>query len=281
MGRVEFFMPLIKALRELGGSGSPEEVADRIAEDLKLSDEIQNDLLNSGEPRYRNLIRWARLYLVREGFIDSSKFGIWRLTPAGWQASLSSESSKKIYQKWNRAFLEERKAKNKLSISADLVSGESEPNDEPGNKIIEILRSLSPTGFERFTQLLLRSAGFTQVVVVGKSGDGGIDGYGILQVNEFISFKVYFQCKRYSGTVPVGQLRDFRGAMSGRSDKGVFLTTGTFTTEARREASREGVPPIEMIDAERLVAMLKKYKLGLRPVEEFEIDDAFFEPYKV
>jgi restriction system protein len=139
---------------------------------------------------------------------------------------------------------------------------------------------MSPPGFERFAQLLLRKAGFTQVMVTGKSGDGGIDGYGILQVNELVSFKVLFQCKRYKGSVPAKQIRDFRGALGGRSDKGILLTTGTFTADARKEATRDGVPSIELIDGGKLVEMLCKYNLGLKPMPTFEIDEGFFSQFQ-
>jgi restriction system protein len=140
--------------------------------------------------------------------------------------------------------------------------------------------SLPPSGFEQFSQRLLREAGFTQVVVTGSSGDGGIDGHGTLQVNPLVSFKVLFQCKRYSKSVVPSQVRDFRGAMAGRADKGIIITTGTFTAEARREASRDGVPPIELIDGEKLVDMMEELELGLKPVKAYEIDEAFFQQFR-
>ena len=140
--------------------------------------------------------------------------------------------------------------------------------------------SLQPSGFERLAQRILREAGFTQVVVTGSSGDGGIDGYGTLQVNPLVSFKVLFQCKRYAKSVSPSQVRDFRGAMAGRADKGIIITTGTFTAEARREASRDGVPPIELIDGEKLVDMLENLELGLKPIKAYEVDEVFFNQFK-
>ena len=116
--------------------------------------------------------------------------------------------------------------------------------------------------------------------MTGSSGDGGIDGYGTLQVNPLVSFKVLFQCKRYTKSVSPAHVRDFRGAMSGRADKGIIITTGTFTAEARREATRDGVPPIELIDGEKLVEMLAGLELGLRAVTTYEIDTAFFNEFE-
>ena len=147
--------------------------------------------------------------------------------------------------------------------------------------VLGFLRALAPAGFERLSQRLLREAGFTQVVVTGQSGDGGIDGYGILQVNPLASFKVLFQCKRYAKSVSPSHVRDFRGAMSGRADKGIVITTGTFSAEARREATRDGAPPIELIDGEKLLDMLEKLELGLRAVATFEVEHHFFNEFKV
>ncbi len=143
-----------------------------------------------------------------------------------------------------------------------------------------MLAKLSPAGFERLSQRLLREAGFIQVVVTGRSGDGGIDGHGTLQVNPLVSFKVLFQCKRYKGSVSPSQVCDFRRAMQGRADKGIIITTGSFTAEARREASRDGVPPIELIDGEKLIEMFKQLEFGLKPVKAYEVDESFFEEFR-
>lgn len=130
------------------------------------------------------------------------------------------------------------------------------------------------------SQRLLRESGFQHVTVTGKSNDGGIDGIGTLQVNPFVSFNVLFQCKRYQGAVTPSQVRDFRGAMMGRADKGLIITTGTFTLEAKREARRDGVPPIELVDGDILIDMFEKLELGLIPKRDFDIDVKFFEEFK-
>ena len=117
--------------------------------------------------------------------------------------------------------------------------------------------------------------------VTGRSGDGGIDGIGILQVNPLVSFKVLFQCKRYAGSVTPSQVRDFRGAMMGRADKGIIITTGSFTSDARKESVRDGVPPIELVDGEKLVNMLELLELGLKPQRTFEVDETFFSQFRL
>ena len=278
---VRYFGPLLDALRALGGSGTPDEVIERIALDLGLSDEVQNELLPSGESRYRNQLAWARFYLVREGLLDSSKRGVWSLTERGRSTKLSPEQAREVVRKWVHYYQDRRRGKaDVLKPNIEQVGGEAKVTADTYNQLIGLLVKLPPAGFERLSQRLLREAGFIQVVVTGRSGDGGIDGYGTLQVNPLVSFKVLFQCKRYTGSISPSQVRDFRGAMSGRADKGIFITTGTFTAEARREASRDGVPPIELIDGEKLVEMFKQLEFGLKPMKTYEIDESFFEEFK-
>ena len=279
---VRYFGPLLDALRRLGGSGTPDEVVEQIAQDLGLPDEVQNDLLPSGQPRYRNQVAWARFYLVREGLLDSSKRGVWSLTDRGRETTLSVEQAREVFLKWVRIFQEQRREKEQTPepVEERVAEGAGATPNDYRAATIELLLSLPPAGFERLSQRLLREAGFTQVVVTGSSGDGGIDGYGTLQINPLVSFKVLFQCKRYTKSVSPSHVRDFRGAMAGRADKGIIITTGTFTAEARREASRDGVPPIELIDGEKLVDMLEHLELGLRPVTTYEIDESFFSKFK-
>jgi restriction system protein len=157
-----------------------------------------------------------------------------------------------------------------------------DPSGDSGSPptLLNVLKSLSPEEFERVSQRLLRESGFERVLVTGRSGDGGIDGHGILQVNPFVSFTVLFQCKRYVGAVSASQVRDFRGAMMGRADKGIIITTGTFTTEATKEARRDGAPPIELVDGETLVQMFERLQLGVKPKTVYEVDEAFFGEYR-
>jgi restriction system protein len=163
------------------------------------------------------------------------------------------------------------------------IVGTDDEDIEPSDHrsiLLSLIKSLPPNGFERLSQRLLRESGFQKVVVTGKTGDGGIDGYGILQVNPFVSFNVLFQCKRYQGAVTPSQIRDFRGAMMGRADKGIIITTGTFTLDARKEARRDGVPPIELVDGDTLVQMFEQLQLGLIPRTTFDIDEKFFDDFK-
>lgn len=279
---LRYFGPLLDALRKLGGSGTPDEVVEQIAADMNLSDEEQNEEVPSGGSRLKTNVAWARFYLVREGLLDSSKRGIWSLTEKGRSARLSVEQAGEIFSRWVKVFDAQRKSKTAESepIAEQVAEASGATSKDYRTEVLETLLALPPAGFERLAQRLLREAGFTQVSVTGQSGDGGIDGYGTLQVNPLVSFKVLFQCKRYAKSVAPSQVRDFRGAMAGRADKGIIITTGTFTAEAKREATRDGVPPIELIDGGKLLDMLESLEVGLRPIKTFEVDNAFFAEFR-
>lgn len=280
---IQFFQPVIDALIELGGSGQPSEVKEVIADKLKTPENEQNDQIESGASRFSKNVDWARFYLAKAGYIDASTRGVWSLTEAGRGVKFSSADTFKLFQDIHKVFsVEKRKHKDKVSKPETIDVSDEIPDEEDDHRTILIkkLMNLSPAGFERLCQRLLRESGFESVTVTGRSGDGGLDGIGILQVNAFVSFKVLFQCKRYSGSVTPSQVRDFRGAMMGRADKGIILTTGTFTSDAKKEAVRDGVNPIELVDGEKLMDMFETLELGLKPKKAFEIDEKFFDDFK-
>jgi restriction system protein len=277
---VRWFGPLLDALRQLGGSAKPREASDKIAENLNLHDEKLNELLDSGQSRYYNQVAWARQYLAWEGLLDTSQHGIWALSAKGESTSLTEEQSREIFLKWVDIHRKAKQDKTEKEIIEELE--ENEPDEIQGtNKmdLLQVLQNLTPEGFEKICQRLLRESGFEKVVVTGQSHDGGIDGYGTLEMNPFVSFKVLFQCKRYKGTVSRAQVGDFRNAMIGRAEKGIIMTTGTFSTDAIKEANREGAPQVELVDGEKLVEMFKRVELGVKPRTFYEVDLPFFEPY--
>lgn len=281
---IRYFGPLLDALRKLGGSGTVAEVVEQIAADLEVPDHLQQELLGSGTPRFQNQIQWARLYLYKAGLLTDSKRGVWTLSEIGSNTTLSPEAGKELFQKLSRKFADDRKKKSPKPLSGDAELGIPDPDEAPAvpnhrDHLLSLLKSLPPDGFERFCQALLRESGFTEVKVTGKSGDGGIDGWGTLEVNPLVNFKVLFQCKRYKDSVSSDKVRDFRGAMQGRADKGIILTTGIFTTDSRNEANRDGVPPIELIDGQKLIHLCESLEFGLKPVKAFEVDERFFEKF--
>jgi restriction system protein len=281
-----YFNPVLTALKQLGGSARPSEVCATVAQNMKLRDAVLEETLESGQSRFENKIAFVRLYLVLTGYIDRSRRGVWTLTEKGRNTDRLSDAE------IQSLLLEiQRKGKHTDDVigpvstvptaGRDGLDEEEAPEEIPyTSQLLAILKSLPAPGFERLCQRLLRESGFEQVTVTGRSGDGGIDGIGTLKINAFVTFKVLFQCKRYSGTVGASQVRDFRGAMQGRADKGIILTTGLFSVDAHKEAVRDGVPPIELVDGEQLIGLFEQMELGLTPRTTYDVDIAFFEPYR-
>lgn len=279
---LKWFGPLLDALRDLGDSGKPMEVSNKIAENLKLPDSVLDSTLKSGGSRFHNQVAWARQYLVWEGLLDSSKFGTWKLTEKGKKTTITVQEAGDIFKKWVDIHQKARKDKNDHKIITEQQENPPEEYEESSHpELIDILLGLSPSGFEKVCKELLRESGFENVVVTGQSHDGGIDGFGILELNSFVSFKVLFQCKRYKGSVARADVGDFRNAMIGRAEKGIIMTTGTFSNEAIKEASREGAPKIELVDGEKLVKMFEKVELGVVPKTIYIPDLNYFEKFKI
>lgn len=277
---VKWMGPLLDALRDLGDSATPQEASDWIALKNGVTDAKKEELLESGTPRFHNQVCWARQYLVWEGLLGSAQRGIWTLTEKGRQSRLSIEDSTDIFRKWVAIHAARRRGKRQDANTTD-----TSPKDEPStdeddeNKLLSILQKMTPNGFERFCKFLLRIYGFERVEVTPIGRDGGIDGFGVLQVNPFVSFKVIFQCKRYRGTVSRAQVGDLRNAMIGRADKGIMITTGIFSEDAKREAVRDGAPAIELIDGRQLVDMLEGQGIGVTQRIIYDVDLDFFRPY--
>jgi restriction system protein len=268
-------LPTIQALQILGGSGTTEEIYDKVVQILNVPDkllEIPHGSTSQSEVEYR--LAWSRTYLKKYGLLQNSARGVWSLVSTAM--NLDNLDAKEIVKAVREA------DKNKVTPSGPATDAvESiETLEELAwhQQLHKMLLSLEPSAFERLAQRLLRESGFIQVQVTGKSGDGGIDGVGIARINGFLSFHVLFQCKRYQGSVTAGQVRDFRGAMQGRTDKGLFITTGTFTRDAIKEATRDGAPPIDLIDGEQLVQRLKELGLGVKitMIESVEVDANWF-----
>jgi restriction system protein len=277
-----YMQPLIEALRELGNSGTPPEVRDTIAKNLNLTDGQIEEQNKTGVSRFFNDLHWARYYLAKEGYLDSSTRGVWSLTEKGIRSNISPQKAQDIAKRVNR---DDRLGGKSPEIKDD-EDESTAPSDSGGSQtgnhrtaLLDIMRQMTPNSFEKLCQRFLRESGFQQVEITGRSGDGGIDGRGLLQVNPLMSIHVLFQCKRYKGSVGSEAIRNFRGAMTGRTDKGIFITTGNFTTDAQREALREGAPPIELVDAEKLLSMFEKLQLGLTPKTIYELDREFFNEF--
>lgn len=272
----ELIIPTLKALKSLGGSGSIEEIIEAVIEIERIPDEVlqiqHNENGVQSEVEYR--LAWSRTYLKKYGLIENSTRGVWSLTDADIDiSSLDSTLIVKTVRDQNKTEKPKISKTEEEEIDEQIVE-----TTDWKEKLLNVLFNIQPDAFERLAQRLLRESGFVQVEVTGKSGDGGIDGKGIIKISGFLSFHVIFQCKRYRGSVTPSQIRDFRGAMQGRADKGIFITTGTFTRDAIKEATRDGAPPIDLIDGELLCDKLQEYKLGVETklIEKYDINSEWF-----
>ena len=272
----DLFNPLLQAVRNLGGSASVAEQEDEVATILKLTDAEVSEIHRGNRTKLSYRLAWARNYLKRYGVLDNSSRGVWALTSEGQKhQTLSKDLVKKFVQSLGRDVVSNGGEIDHVNVSDELKNIDWE------DKLLAIIKAMQPDAFERLCQRLLRESGFIQVEVTGKTNDGGIDGKGVVRIGGLLSFHVIFQCKRYQGSVSSPTVRDFRGAMVGRADKGLLITTGTFTKDARTEAQRDGAPPIDLIDGEALVEKLKELRIGVqikeRVVEEVFIDEAYFQ----
>jgi restriction system protein len=286
----------INALKEIGSSATIQELDEKVAELEKVSEEEQSFMMvgkNSSQPRLNYYLAWARTYLRRGDAVENSSRGVWALTELG--AAINSisdcrrifdqvvEEEKEKARQRRVAKAQAEKVVEEKGDDIELLESNESDNDAEAevswdDRLLTVLRKMNPSAFERLAQRLLREAGFTKVEVRGKSGDGGIDGVGVLRVN-LVSFQVYFQCKRYTGGVSAHEIRDFRGAMQGRADKGLFITTGHYTAQANEEATRDGATAIDLIDGNRLCELLKLNGLGVSTemVERVHIDEKWFD----
>lgn len=279
--------PALQAVLALGGSASIAELDAAVIEREGISSDVQNVLHGDGpksEIQYR--LAWARTYLKGMGLLTNSRRGVWSVTEAGQNCSeqqigqlrsdylayLAANRSKDLKTKYGASTLDD-------GIDQTELEAEAEAEADWKDQLLDILQAMPPSAFERLAQRLLRESGFSSATVTGRSGDGGIDGVGVYQIS-LLSFPVFFQCKRYTGSVGPSAVRDFRGAMAGRGDKGLLITTGTFTSEARNEARRDGAPPIDLIDGDRLCDLLKDLGIGvtseLRTIEDVSIISEYF-----
>jgi len=273
----ELMNALLAAMHELGGSGSIDEISAKVIEALDLPEEvlaIPHNPEKSSLTEVEYQLAWARTYLKKYGILDNSSRGVWVIVPE--KRDVSEVDPQLVVKTVREISRREREARSPAPESEEEL-----PDDDESwrTKLHHVLtQELTADAFERLVKRMLRESGFVQVEVTGRSGDGGIDGKGIVKVGGLLSFHVLFQCKKYQGSVSAGAVRDFRGALVGRADKGLFVTTGTFTRDAIREATRDGAPPIDLIDGDQLAEKLKELCLGIKTemVETVGVDEDWF-----
>lgn len=260
------------ALKNLGGSGSNDEIRDEVIRLAKLPEKIVDEMHSFTMTELEYQLAWARTHLKNAGYITSGRRTIWALTALGNEAVAAGPIDVKKVKE-----LERERAR---ACAPEEVAESSEPFDDLRpwkERLGEVLLAMDPFAFERLAQRLLRECGFSEVNVTKKSGDGGIDGTGKLRINGIFSFNVAFQCKRYKDAVGAPEIRNFRGSLSTNIEKGIFITTSAFTAAAKEEASCPGKQQVDLMDGDDFMEKLAEYGIGLREVKDYEIDEAFFQ----
>ncbi len=264
------FNPVLTAMKNLGGSARNNEIENEVVKILNLSDDDVNKIHKGNRTKLEYNLSWARTYLKRYGLIEQSARSVWYLTPKGLNTdAVNSTEVKRFFTRNNK---DDYYYVVETNNQRDIINLDESWED----KLISVLKTMDPFAFERLSQRLLKEAGFENVEITKKSGDGGIDGKGTLKIGSLVSFNVYFQSKRYKDTVSSSVIRDFRGSIMGRADKGIIITTGVFSNEAKNEARRDGALMIDLIDGIELAHKLKEYNLGVKIIEQVEIIDDWF-----
>lgn len=280
---VNWIPPLLDALKDKGGSATPKEIREAIAKKMRLSESILSERHEkSGQLRFDNQVYWAKQYLAWEGYVETSKHGVWALTDSGRKVSIDYDSALVLVKKWVGIHRDTRKkrASNIKTIANAELDDTTEDEVEKSLSLLEIVQNTSPRGFEHLCGRLLREYDFESIEITNVSNDGGIDGTAILKLNPFVNMSVYFQCKKYKGTVPIAQIREFVGVLSTEKrgvDKGIFITTGTFTSAAF-EIEKNNTA-LELIDGDKLVEMFEKAELGVKRRDVYDPDPSFFKQY--
>ena len=245
---IKYVNPVLTILQENGGAGNSTDVIEQVIEKLGITEQELEEATSNGQSRIRNQIQWARFYLFKAGLIDNSQRGTWRLTNEGLEKKLSNEDVYILFkgvQERVKKPIASTNTPKKRELKFEITTTEDE---EHSLGLINIIQALPPNGFEKLCKRLLIEIGINDITITGGSGDQGIDGKGIVKLNDVVSLNIVFQCKRYKETVSPHHVRDF-------------------------------VTPIELIDGDRLVELFEKHQLGLKPVTVYEIDHEFFKSF--
>jgi len=253
---------------------------------MKLKDDFLSERHEkSGQLKFNNQVYWAKQYLSWKNLVETSKHGVWALTDEGWKAKFDYDSALKLVKKWVEIHKNIRKGKEEVEIESisqpeTKLKPEKESESEKPLSLLEIIKNTTPRGFEHLCGRLLREYDFEAIEITQSSHDDGIDGTAILKLNPFVKMSVYFQCKKYDGTVPIARIREFIGVLSTEKrgvDKGIFITTGTLPTSAYKLEKNNTA--LELIDGEKLVEMFEKVELGLKRRDVYDPDPSFFKQY--
>ena len=289
----ETFIPILETLNTLEPISS-RELANRVRDKYysHLPPEIINKKTSSGANVLLDRILWGKSYLKMAKFLSYPKRGFVQISDKGKQIlkrgnlTLNELQNDSDFLKHRESV--ENKKENKIELDninidnaspQDLIdSGFSIIETEVKTELLEKLKEIDPYYFEKVILILLKRMGYGDFIETSKSGDGGID--GIINEDKLGLEKIYTQAKRYNeNKVREKDIRNFIGAMSGDTSKGVFITTSTFDDSAIKKA-REAHHSIILIDGAKLVDLMHQYNVGIQVKTVYEVkelDNDFFE----
>lgn len=289
----ESFIPVLKVLDTVESLNS-REMAIRVRDKYysSLPQELLTQKTRSGANILLDRILWAKSYLKMGKFVSYPKRGYVQITEKGREilkrGNISLEQLRNDPDFINHQELVKSEKENNAELNAvdvasaspqDLIdSGFSTIETEVKTELLEKLKEIEPYYFEKVILILLKKMGYGDFVETSKSSDGGID--GIINEDKLGLEKIYTQAKRYNeNKVREKDIRNFIGAMSGDTSKGVFITTSAFDESAIKKAN-QAHHTIVLIDGAKLVDLMHQYNVGVQIktiYEVKEIDNDFFE----
>lgn len=290
-------LPLLKFASD-GQEHSTREAIEALAQTFKLSEEERKALLPSGQKAlFDDRVSWARTYLGKAGLLESPRRSFFQITQRG--RAVLAENSAKIDTKFLEKYPEfieffkggSKNSKEEIGQIDDKGTAQQTPEElleysyqkirqDLAQELLNRVKNNSPSFFEKLVVELLVKMGYggsrkDAGEAVGKSGDEGID--GIIKEDRLGLDVIYIQAKKWEGTVGSPEIQKFVGALLGKhANKGVFITTSTFSKEASNFASKVA-NKIVLIDGQQLAQLMIDFDVGVAKVSSYEIKKLDFD----
>lgn len=286
----ELYNPVLCALHNLGGEGTNQSIDAEVSRILSLSEEqLSVEYKSRRTSVVLDRIGWARSHLKIAGLLDSPRRKTWALTKLGMSTTkLDPREVGRAIRKGRtpRENTGQPKPKN-IHLDTDSLARADvaevfQSADAWQDELHDILHGMSPQSFARFFEHIFREEGIDQVEVVNTSGNGEIE--GTMVSGGFLSFRVAFRFTTRNNLIGSQEVDRFRRfVQSSRADKGILITTGSYTQEAIRDSMRRPNPTIELLDGEQFLERLKERSLGITTrqviVEQVVVDRSFFDRF--
>jgi len=281
----ETFLPILQILSN-GEIITGRELIKLVEENFysNLPKELLDQTMKSGDRLIENRIAWGKSYLKKGGLVHYPQRGTVQITEKGKEAKYENITLEQMHANLMSFYKPENSpvtTSQEISTSSpqDLIdSGIEQIERSVKTELLEKLKAVDPYSFEKIILILLKRMGYGDFIETSKSRDGGID--GIINEDQLGLEKIYIQAKRYGeNKVRETDIRNFIGAMSGDTRKGIFVTTSDFDENAKKKA-REAHHRIILVDGIKLVELMHKYNIGIQVKSSYEVkvvDNDFFE----